>query len=111
MVASKWMQQRLGKSPIVAHLPSTLIPFGVDRAMFRPREKDACRQKLGIPVEARAVGLRWTPWNVLKGTEYAIEALEKLPTGVVTHVICFQSTADQSGASSREVPIHPLRLG
>jgi len=101
VVASKWMQQRLGKSPIVAHLPSTLIPFGVDRAMFRPREKGACRQKLGMPAEARAVALRWTPWNLLKGTEYAVQALEKLPSGLVTHIICFDSTSDMGLGSLR----------
>jgi glycosyltransferase involved in cell wall biosynthesis len=77
----------------LAHLPITLIPFGVDRAVFRPREKGPCRQKLGIPVDARAVGLRWAPWNVLKGTEYAVEALAKLPKGLITHVVCFDSSS------------------
>lgn len=94
VVASKWMQKRLAKSPIVAHLPNTLIPFGIDRGIFRPQEKGACRQKLGIPVQARVVGLRWTPWNLLKGTDYAVQALEKLPSGLVTHIICFDSTSD-----------------
>jgi glycosyltransferase involved in cell wall biosynthesis len=101
VVASKWMQQRLRKSPIVAHLPTTLIPFGVDRVVFRPRDKGECRQKLGIPVKARAVGLRWTPWNVLKGTDYAVEALEKLPRGVITHVICFDSSPAWGSESLR----------
>lgn len=101
VVASKWIQQRLSKSPIVAHLPVTLIPFGVDRTVFRPLEKNACRRKLGIPVEARAIGLRWTPWNVLKGTEYAVQALERLPPGLVTHIICFDSTSDMGFGSLR----------
>jgi glycosyltransferase involved in cell wall biosynthesis len=101
VVASSWMQKRLTESPIMGHLPSTLIPFGVDRAIFRPRDQAECRRKLGMPLKATAVALRWTPWNVLKGTEYAVQALEKLPSGLVSHIICFDSTSDMGLGSLR----------
>lgn len=91
VVASEWMRDRARRSPILAHLPCTIIPFGVDRTVFRPRDKVECRRQLGIPAAARVITLRWTPYNMFKGTNYALQALETLSPGVVTHVVMLDS--------------------
>lgn len=94
VVASRWMEQRVAVSPILGHLPRTVIPFGVDPAIFHRGDKAACRNRLAIPTDAKVVSVRWTPHNMLKGTKYVEEALMRLPEGVVTHVICCESSGE-----------------
>jgi glycosyltransferase involved in cell wall biosynthesis len=91
VIASQWMERRAAESPILAHMPRTVIPFGLDPQVFCANDKRACRQKLGIPPGARVAAVRWTPHYELKGTRYAEEALRRLPTGTITHVICFDT--------------------
>jgi len=91
IVASRWMDRRAAESPILRHLPRSVIPFGLDPGTFRVGDRAAARAELGIPASARVAAVRWTPHNVLKGTRYAAQALLRLPEGVVTHVLCFES--------------------
>ena len=91
VVASDWMRRRVSESPILAHLPNTVIPFGLDRSIFQPLNKAECRRKLGIPLEGRVLAVRWTPWSIFKGTQYAEKALAALKPGTITHVLCFES--------------------
>jgi glycosyltransferase involved in cell wall biosynthesis len=94
VLASRWMERRVAESPILQHLPRIVIPFGLDPRVFRAGDKAACRGSLQIPRDAKVVAVRWTPHNVLKGTRYAEEALLRLPEGVVTHVLCFESNGN-----------------
>jgi glycosyltransferase involved in cell wall biosynthesis len=77
VAASEWMKERIGRSPLVRHLPCHYIPFGVDLAAFAPRPKGECRQRLGIPrghkvITFRDVGLRTDRY---KGMRYLLDAL------------------------------------
>ena len=101
VVASEWMQQRVAASPILAGLPVTRIPFGVDTEVFRPRPKAEARVALGLPPDARAVAVRWAPWYPLKGTAHAEEALLGLPPDVVSDVICFDTKGGEDVAALR----------
>jgi glycosyltransferase involved in cell wall biosynthesis len=91
IVASAWMERRVADSPILRHLPRTVIPFGLDSNIFRPGDKALARVAFQIPPEARVAAVRWTPHNILKGTKCAEEALMRLPDGIVSHVLCFES--------------------
>ena len=91
IVASRWMEQRVADSPLLAGLPCSLIPFGIDTDIFHPQAKPHARATLGIPADARAVAVRWTPQNIFKGTRFAEQALASLPQGTITDVICFDT--------------------
>lgn len=91
VVASRWMDRRAAESPIIGHLPRTIIPFGLDPGVFHAADKSVSRLGLGIPADARVAAVRWAPHYVLKGTRFAEEALLSLPPGTVTHVICFDT--------------------
>jgi glycosyltransferase involved in cell wall biosynthesis len=101
VVASPWMERRVRRSPILRHHPCTVIPFGLDLDCFKPLDKAQCRQRLGIPPEARVLALRWQPQNIVKGSEYALRALELLPPGAVTHVLRFEGKSDTDMPSIR----------
>lgn len=109
IVASRWMEQRVAESPILQHLPRTLIPFGIDPTVFHVGDRAAARVKLGIPPDARVAAVRWTPHNVLKGTRFAEEALLQLPDGVVTHVLCFESDGTDLETLRKRFETIPMR--
>ena len=58
IVASKWMQDRIERSPLLRHLPCHKIPFGVDLEVFKPRSKMECRKKLGIAADHKVIAFR-----------------------------------------------------
>jgi len=43
VVSSRWLCERIQKSPLLKHFPLTLIPFGVDLEQFRRRNKEEAR--------------------------------------------------------------------
>ena len=102
IVASRWMERRVTDSPILSHLPRTVIPFGLDPEIFRPLDKAGCRLKLGIPPGARVAAVRWVPNNIFKGTQYAEQALLHLPEGLITHVLCFESDGGADVAALKQ---------
>ncbi len=77
VVASKWMDQMAANSPILSHLPRSIIPFGLDTQIFKPLDKKMCKQILGIPEESFVVAFRSVPYS-FKGLEYIEKALLNL---------------------------------
>lgn len=108
IVASRWMERRVAESPILQHLPRTLIPFGLNPQVFHLGDKAVARAELGIPPDARVAAVRWTPHNILKGTHYAGEALLRLPDGVVTHLLCFESDGTDLEKLRKRFNVIPL---
>jgi glycosyltransferase involved in cell wall biosynthesis len=74
VVASKWMEQMAANSPILSHLPRTVIPFGLDTQIFKLLDKKMCKHILGIPEDAFVVAFRSVPHS-FKGVEYIEKAL------------------------------------
>ena len=80
IVASKWMQDRIDKSPLMRHLPCHCIPFGIDIKLFKPRSKVECRKKLGISASHKVIAFRdvglESKWSRFKGMHYLMSALK-----------------------------------
>ncbi len=87
VVASRWMDQMAANSPILSHLPRSIIPFGLDTQIFKPLDKKMCRQILGLPEESFIVAFRSVPYS-FKGLEYIEKALlnlsSKKPISIIT---------------------------
>lgn len=89
--ASKWMQQRAAQSPILAHLPSQVIPFGVDPDVFHPGVRQAAREALGIPMDADVICFRAIDLHgAFKGTDYVEQALAAYQPRRPTYLITFE---------------------
>ncbi len=79
VVASRWMFNRVKESPILSHLACHLIPFGVDTAVFTPRNAEAFKSFYGIRSDAFVIAFRSVPFSRnFKGTEYVEKALHML---------------------------------
>lgn len=58
VVASKYMAEKLTKSEIFKNSVINLIPFGVNQAIFKPKDKKEVRMKLGLPVDSIVILFR-----------------------------------------------------
>jgi glycosyltransferase involved in cell wall biosynthesis len=77
VIASKWMQDRIQRSPLLQHLPCHLIPFGIDLDTFRSISKSEARNKLGICPDQKVIAFRDSGFftDVFKGLFCLMEAL------------------------------------
>ncbi|MFH1523476.1 MAG: glycosyltransferase [Chloroflexota bacterium] len=91
IVASQWMDQMAAKSPILSHLPRSIIPFGLAPQVFRPLDKRACKQAFGIPEDSFVVAFRSVPSSPFKGVEYIEKALLNLSTKKQICIITFDA--------------------
>jgi glycosyltransferase involved in cell wall biosynthesis len=101
VVASAWMDQLVASSPILSHLPRSIIPLGLDTRVFKPRDKNECRDALGIPREAFVIAFRAVPFSPFKGTEYIEQALAGLSTDRPVYLILFDSKGLMPGLTER----------
>jgi glycosyltransferase involved in cell wall biosynthesis len=78
VVASKWTQDRVQRSPLLRQLPCHLIPFGIDLETFAPRPKAQCRERLGIRPDERVLAFRGISLKKdrYKGMRWLREALD-----------------------------------
>ena len=107
IVASQWMHERVKKSPIMSHLPCTVIPFGINHKMFYPEDKKISREFLKIPPNNKVITFRSTPGNLYKGMEYIYEALEWINQSNITIL-----TTDSKGAFEKfKQKFHIIELG
>lgn len=75
VVASRWMEQILRKSPIFNGKTITRVPFGVDQNVFRPGKRIEARKRAGLP-EAGVVLLARAD-RAFKGTPLVVEAAKQ----------------------------------
>ena len=105
VVASKWMKDRIEKSPLLSHLPCHHIPFGIDLEVFKPRSKKECRKKFGIPLDHKVIafrGIENSPnMSAYKGAKYLLEALKIYEPNESTTLIIFDSASNFKILSSK----------
>ena len=76
---SRWLAEEAQRSSLTRNFPVTVIPFGVDTEIFRPRDRRAARDLFSIPQEANVVLFVAQPIHrVNKGFAMLAEALEGL---------------------------------
>lgn len=74
---SRWMQEQVKKSSLMPQWPCITIPNGLDIEVFKPRDRAAARQLLGIPPESLVI-LFLADWagETRKGFSLLVEALK-----------------------------------
>jgi len=103
IAASKWIQDRVQKSPLLKHLPCHLIPFGIDLNTFYPKDKKLSRSKLGIDHEGKIIAFRGTRLKngQFKGTKWLLEALQKYTPNEPTSLVILEDGRDFESLSSK----------
>lgn len=77
VISSEWMRNKISKSPLIKDKRISVIPFGVDIAFFKQKDKDAIRKNLGIPAGDFVIAFRDSglDHDIHKGLKYLKEAL------------------------------------
>jgi glycosyltransferase involved in cell wall biosynthesis len=78
IVASKLMEDRVGRSPLLRHLACRKIPFGIDLDVFKPKSKIEYRKKMGIAIDSKVIAFRdvGLESDRFKGLSWLMEALK-----------------------------------
>ena len=79
IVPSRWMLSVM-KSSVAADRPVYHIPNGIDTSLYRPLDREKCRERLGVPrgkrvIMAGSVHVK----SYRKGGDLLIQALDSLP--------------------------------
>ena len=83
---SKWLYGMVQSSILGSAASVHYVPYGVDTEVFRPTDRKAARQALGLPLEAQVIFFSAAPRrNMLradhrKGFAYLLQALQQLPS-------------------------------
>ncbi len=77
---SRWLASQIQKTPDFGGCPVRVIPYGLDTETFRPRDKGACREVLGLPPNRTIVlYIADRPDDPRKGGDLLMEALMAIP--------------------------------
>jgi glycosyltransferase involved in cell wall biosynthesis len=92
IVASEWMKNKISLSPLLGHLPCSLIPFGVDINIFQIGDKSKARKELGINTDDKVIAFRDPGFKVdkFKGMKWLMEALKIYEPEKPTSLLIFQ---------------------
>ena len=76
---SRWLFEELQRSSLLGKHPCSLIPNGLDVAVFAPRDRRFARQLLGLPVDAKIIlFVAASLERRHKGLQFLVEALRHL---------------------------------
>jgi glycosyltransferase involved in cell wall biosynthesis len=103
---SRWLMHKVEQSMLVAGLRETrVIPNGIDLSVFRPGDRRAARQALGLPIDApvlltTGLHLRANRWKDLPTLREAVIRLDRQWEGPRPHVVAL-GTGHVDGAMGR----------
>lgn len=109
IVASRWMEERVRKSPLLGHLPCHYIPFGIDLNVFKQRDRAECRRKLGIDPDQNVIAFRNVAMKSdrFKGRRWLLEALKIYEPKKPTCLLIFENGKDFEVLSPKYKVITP----
>jgi glycosyltransferase involved in cell wall biosynthesis len=91
IVASRWMLSMAERSPLAERFNFSVIPFGLDLDVYKPKDKEAARARLGV-LPGRSVILIRASATPFKGLFEFIEALKSLSPERKMCIIVVQET-------------------
>ncbi len=91
VVASEWMCDMVSKSPLAEGFNVTVIPFGLDLERYKPADKAAARDRLGVFAGRPVIFIRSSS-TPFKGLSEFVKAIEQLDSDIRLCIISLQET-------------------
>ena len=107
IVASQWMENMVGLSPLFDGVTVHRIPFGLDLQYFKARDQAQAKARLGIEADRLVLCFR-SVLNDFKGLKYVIDALERLQVNVP---ICLLTLNDKGRIQQFKDRFQVVELG
>ena len=102
IVASKWMHDKVSKSPIFKGKRIHVVPFGINQSIFRPINKIKARQKLKIEEDSLVISFRCDP-SLFKGLDIIEYVLKNIKS---KKKIVLLVLANKLREKNRELEVH-----
>jgi glycosyltransferase involved in cell wall biosynthesis len=84
---SRWLMHCSEHSKALGNYKHQLVPYGIDSTIYKRRNKEACKVKLGLPTDKKVLlFVAYLVDNVRKGFNLLLEAIEKI--NKEDYVIC-----------------------
>jgi glycosyltransferase involved in cell wall biosynthesis len=96
---SNWLGSELKRSPLLSRFGHSVIPYGLDLEVFKPRDRDLSREILGIPRGLKVVLFVSNGLVRLKGFHLLMEALNEIEAS--TPLFLLSIGLDSSPVSDR----------
>lgn len=107
---SRWLASEARRGSLTRDFPVTVIPFGVDTDIFRPRNRQAARELFSVPQHASVVCFVAQPIHrVNKGFAMLAEALDGLQS--VPNVVLLSAGSGSPSVQPRVPHIHLGNVG
>lgn len=111
VVASDWLADLIGRSPLLGHFKVHRIPYGLDCSVFKPVPKGAARAELGLPQGAKiALFVAEDINEPRKGLTYALESLQRLATQTNDEICLVIYGDQQTPIDAEKLPFHVQRI-
>ena len=103
VVASRWMLDRVQRSPLLRQHPCHVIPFGINLLIFSPEGKDESRQRLGILPGHKVIAFRGNRLitDQYKGMRWLFEALTHYVPPTPTSLLILEDDTDFKALSEK----------
>jgi glycosyltransferase involved in cell wall biosynthesis len=85
IVASKWMEEKVKKSPMFIGKKVHKIPFGINQNVFKPLNKSECKKQFGVGDETIVLTFRYDE-SEFKGLDFIFYLLDHLNTTKKIHL-------------------------
>lgn len=107
---SRWATEQVQQS-MLSHFPHHRIYNGVDTQIFYPRDRQSCRQSLGLPLDRNILLFSASNLNnPRKGGDLLLQAIRELPQSVTANLLLL--TLGHGGESlAQAVGIETVNLG
>jgi len=89
IVASKWMLELVSQAPLARFFNIHHIPFGLDLTRYKPRDREAARQRLGV-LPGRPVLFLRAISSPYKGLKEIIDALNHVAPDLKLTIVAIQ---------------------
>jgi len=107
---SRWLCDKIQESSL-GEVPVHHVPHGVDLDVFKPLNRDQCRQQLGIPLGKNVILFAAeSMMRPLKGADLLVQTLQSLPEGVKRDsvLLVFGETSEEI---LKQIPMPVVDLG
>lgn len=110
VVGTRWMKERVERSPLLQGMPCHVIPFGLDLSVWTPAERRASRERLGIAPQAHVIAFRMPEGPRLreaKGIPALLDALRRLETRGPVTLLSFEDRGPLASLGDRFQVVEP----
>ena len=104
---SNWLMESSKRSKLLGDLNHHLVPYGINSAIYKPRDKAASKNVLGLPTDKKVIlFVAYIVDNVRKGYSLLLDSLKGI--NKEEYVVCTVGATTPDTAAFKDIEVHQL---